>query len=411
MSDIGYEMAGFGVKVQSEIEPNRVNMAKVNFPNSSVIVGDIKTKRREIIDAFQELNIPSLDLMSITPPCQGMSSSNPARGRMSNLTLRDARNRLMLDTIPIIRALQPRVIVVENVPQILQEMLHVRGGTRSILDIFRRGIGDEQYRLYSGVLQMADYGIAQNRKRAIIVGIRSDENVIEYLENEQFLPWPASTHSNKRDRLDNWITAGEWFDEMAYPPLDACSQDTSQDPGDPLHVVTHYENEPHRYQWIADIPARSGFSAYQNSNCHNCGRNDVEEGLAHCSFCGQPMWNRPHVIEDGRVRLIKGYSTAYRRIPVNKITPTITTSSSHLGSNYKIHPWENRILSIRECADLQTIPRFYDWSWALGTRHTYLARKVIGEALPAWFTYRHGLVIKSLLMGEYDNLSLARVQT
>ena len=119
------------------------------------------------------------------------------------------------------------------------------------------------------------------------------------------------------------------------------------------------------------------------------------------------MLNRPHVVEkNGNIRLIKGYSTAYRRIPVDKPTPTITTSSSHLGSNYKIHPWENRVLSIRECADLQTVPRFFRWDWALETKHIYIMRQVIGEALPSWFAYIQGTVIRDLLSSNFENLNL-----
>ena len=84
-------------------------------------------------------------------------------------------------------------------------------------------------------------------------------------------------------------------------------------------------------------------------------------------------------------------------MPPDRPAPTVTTASSHLGSDYKIHPWENRVLSIRECADLQTVPRFYNWDWALNTQHTYLARQVIGEALPPWFSYLHGSVLQDLL--------------
>jgi DNA (cytosine-5)-methyltransferase 1 len=92
----------------------------------------------------------------------------------------------------------------------------------------------------------------------------------------------------------------------------------------------------------------------------------------------------------------------------DKPAPTVMTNSSHLGSDYKIHPWENRVLSIRECADLQTIPSFYDWSWAFQTGHVYVTRQVIGEALPSWFTYLHGLVLRQLLSGQVDVALLER---
>ena len=76
---------------------------------------------------------------------------------------------------------------------------------------------------------------------------------------------------------------------------------------------------------------------------------------------------------------------------------TVTTNSSHIGSDFKIHPCENRVLGILECADLQTLPRFYDWTRAKENRTLYLIRNLIGEAFPTYFTYLHGQVLAELL--------------
>ena len=55
------------------------------------------------------------------------------------------------------------------------------------------------------------------------------------------------------------------------------------------------------------------------------------------------------------------------------------------------------MLSILECADLQTVPRFYDWKRAKENRTLYLIRNLIGEAFPTYFTYLHGQVLAKLL--------------
>jgi DNA (cytosine-5)-methyltransferase 1 len=81
----------------------------------------------------------------------------------------------------------------------------------------------------------------------------------------------------------------------------------------------------------------------------------------------------------------------------DKPAPTVTTNSSHVGSDFKIHPWEHRVLSILEVSDLQTVPRFYDWSNALNEGRTYLIRNVVGEAFPPYFTYLHGMLLRKLL--------------
>jgi DNA (cytosine-5)-methyltransferase 1 len=224
--------------------------------------------------------------------------------------------------------------------------------------------------------------------------------VKSYWQGDVSLPKP--THSKELlSDLKSWITLETWCNQLRYSALDARSPELARSKRDPLHFVPDYEGD--RYIMVSDIPARSGQSAYQNPCCHTCGRQDVPEKLSHCPFCNSPMRNRPYVEEeDGTFRLIKGFNSSYRRMYPGRPAATITTSSSHIGSDYKIHPWQNRVLSIRECADLQTVPRFYDWSWCLNNDHVYVIRQVIGEALPPWFTYQHGLLLRDLLESKID---------
>jgi len=113
------------------------------------------------------------------------------------------------------------------------------------------------------------------------------------------------------------------------------------------------------------------------------------------------MRNRPLVINArGSARLIKGFASSYRRMFPDRPSATITTNSSHVGSDFKIHPWEHRVLSALECADLQTVPRYFDWSEALKAKKPYLVRQLVGESFPPYFTYLHGKVIRQLLRGD-----------
>ena len=113
--------------------------------------------------------------------------------------------------------------------------------------------------------------------------------------------------------------------------------------------------------------------------------------------CHTAMKNRPIVIGKKGPRLIKGFKSSYRRMRSDEPASTVTTNSSHVGSDNKIHPWENRVLSILECADLQTVPRCFDWSSAIDSRRLYLIRNVIGEAFPSYFTYLHGRILSGSL--------------
>lgn len=396
VSDVGYEQAGFRFYEQAELDPHRVAMCRSNFPDSCVEQGPIADTWGSITKRFRNRENNTLDLLSITPPCQGMSSSNPGRGKATDSDVRDKRNRLLLDAIPLIEDLKPRILVAENVAMVLKEVINVRGKSLRIVEAFQEDL--KEYQLFAGVVQMADYGIPQMRRRAILVGIRRDEKCLSLLNSQGRVPWPKTTHSEKpTDGVHPWLPIASWFDEMKYEALDAGSKETARSATDPLHFVPFYEGD--RYNLVADIPARSGRNAYENSNCRMCGRKDVPAWTTHCPYCNQPMRNRPYVEENGEFRLIKGFNSSYRRMHPDRPAPTVMTNSSHVGSDYKIHPWENRVLSIRECADLQTIPRFYDWSWGLKTRHTYVARGVIGEALPPWFTFLHGGVLFDLLNG------------
>jgi DNA (cytosine-5)-methyltransferase 1 len=186
---------------------------------------------------------------------------------------------------------------------------------------------------------------------------------------------------------------------MDYEALDA--KDPKSAVGrHPLHFVSHYENKPDRYLQISQIPPDGGGSAYENSTCPQCGAEHVPQKLATCPGCGALMRNRPYVQGKKGPRLIRGFDSSYRRMAPDRPAATVTTNSSHVGSDFKVHPWENRVLSILEVADLQTVPRLFDWTRALREKHNYLIRNVVGEAFPPYFTYLHGRILANLLAGE-----------
>jgi DNA (cytosine-5)-methyltransferase 1 len=407
LSDLGYELAGFSFKVQCESDPHRAELGKRNFPHSKWIVGDVQGVSEELMTGYrQQAGNEPLAIMSVTPPCQGMSSSNPGRGKIASPEQSDYRNTLLLDSLSIVGGLEPRIIVAENVAPLLNRVITWQGKTETIAKAFVDGLPD--YRAYAGVVEMADYGIPQMRKRSIIVAIHKDEPILARLDAKKLLPWPRPTHAqNPAFGRAPWLTFEEWLEKLDYPVLDARTR--AADPTLLLHNVPAYPIADRRYEMIADIPPRSGRNAYSNSTCPWCRQNSIPSDTAYCPHCGGFLTNRPIVQgEDLQWRLIKGFESSYRRAGRNRPAPTVTTNSSHLGSDNKIHPWENRVMSTLECADLQTVPRFYDWSWALSTRHNYVIRNAIGEALPPYFTYLHGKVLSKMLDGSLPESRLSR---
>lgn len=406
ISDLGYRLAGFEFIVHAELDSRRAALGHRNFPDSEWVIGDISKNHEKIVSSYEARSKGrSLDLLVATPPCQGMSSSNPARGKRDSdrAKLLEAKNRLMLEIVPIALRLRPRVIVAENVPQIRTLPLSNTEKPETLMDVFKSRLGSS-YKVFDGTINVADYGIPQSRRRAIIVAIRTDQSWLDTFDSSQKSPWPSPTHAQTpKNNSFSWITISEWLESMKYEALDARSSEKAKGKH-PLHWVPCYSVE--RYRLISDIPPNSGRSAYQNSICPSCGYDSVPLELATCNSCGCEMSNRPIIKEEGNFRLVKGFHSSYRRMAPNQPSATITTASNHIGSDFKIHPSENRLMSILETADLQTIPRFYDWSLLLNPTEEIqrakkplinILREVIGEGFPTYFTYIHGNYLANFL--------------
>lgn len=396
LSDLGYERAGFRFLAHVEKNPRRAQVGAVNFPHSKWIAGDVRENCGEIIQSYRERTTQPLDLLVATPPCQGMSSSNPGRGKGSvNGSELEEKNRLLLEAVPLINQLKPRLVVAENVRPILS--LHTTHGDRKVklLSLLRGMVPD--YKICTGIINVADYGVPQDRRRALIVAIRRDQPWLKKADREKLFPWPKATHTEYPiNGLLPWITVRQWLESMEYEPLDAGNLQGIKGKHS-LHFVPPYAGD--YYLRVSQIPPYSGQSAYENDTCPSCGWHPVDIGLILCPKCGGVMRNRPYLIRNGNPRLIKGFHSSYRRMDAYRPAPTITTNSSCVGSDFKIHPWEHRVLSILECADLQTIPRSYDWSGAIHKKRKlfHLIRNLVGEAFPPYFTYLHGLLLKEIL--------------
>jgi len=395
LSDLGYEMAGFRFVVQVEVDSKRAAIGAENFPSSIWLTRDVCDSADVVASSYQKTTSRRLDLLVATPPCQGMSSSNPSRGKRRSSRAREleAKNRLMLEVIPYAQKLEPRVIVAENVRPVLTLDVEYKGANGKILDHIRNHLSD--YEVFPEIVNVADYGVPQVRKRALVVAIHKNEPCLKYLSSQRRPPLPGPTHSEQPSNgALPWLSIRQWLRLMEYDHLDSRSKETAH--GEHwLHFVPSYDTD--RYMQISQIPPNSGRSAFDNDECPSCGRKQVAPELILCPSCGEVMRNRPYVERNGQTALINGFKSSYRRMRPERPAYTITTNSSHIGSDFKVHPWENRVLSILECADLQTVPRFYDWTQARKNRTLYLIRNLIGEAFPPYFTYLHGQVLAELL--------------
>lgn len=408
LSDLGYQMAGFQFVVQVEADRRRADIGADNFPKSTWLAEDVREAGDQIAQTYVDSSSSSrrLDLLVATPPCQGMSSSNPSRGKRQTPRANELekKNGLMLEVIPVAERLNPRIIVAENVRPVLTLEVERSGHRRTVLDHLKVGLPD--YQVFSGLVNVADYGVPQIRRRAVVVAVHKEESWLEPMSEKCKIPLPSPTHAERPEHgTPAWVSLRNWIDAMEYEALDASCKQRARG-NDDLHFVPTYGED--RYLQVSQIPPHSGRSAYDNDTCPSCEKDGVKQGEVLCTWCGAVMTNRPYVKRDGELSLIKGFHSSYRRMSSDRPAYTITTSSSHVGSDFKIHPWENRVLSILECADLQTVPRFYDWTRPKLNRTPYLIRQLVGEAFPTYFTYLHGQALAGLLSNsdscEYDQL-------
>ncbi len=147
----GFETAGFRPVLAVEWDPSAAATYEENF-GSHVLQGDIT--------AVQDETFPSADVVVGGPPCQGFS-------QLGNRSQTDPRNRLWQEFARVVSHVQPSVFVLENVPQFL------KSGQFQLMQDWTSDAGPlAGYELAWGVLNAADFGVAQRRKRAILIGSR-----------------------------------------------------------------------------------------------------------------------------------------------------------------------------------------------------------------------------------------------
>ena len=409
--DVGYREAGFSFEVMAELDERRLEVCLLNHPQAEGVPGDLRHTWPNVAAKYRErAGDEPPALLCACPPCQGVSSARGKRGNGENPDdgVKDYRNLLVEVIANVAKALNPLLIVVENVPAFLTRKIRHPDTNEAIsaAELLVSRLTDA-YETFSILTNLADYGVPQTRKRAFLTFVRRDLSGLAQLESGNRAPFPRPTHASDY-RGSNPVTLREALREFKLASLDASSEEKAKDPNeDPLHSVPVWQDR--RYQMVASIPPNSGKTAWETKRCGECGTVDVGDGDATCPRCGQPLL-RPVVRQsNGTYRLVKGFrGSSYRRMRPDEPAATITTGTGHLGSHFTIHPYENRLFSPLECAYLQTFPDDFEWGDALKKwGHTNI-RKMIGEAVPPLYTELHGHVLVGLLTGVWTSAPITR---
>lgn len=166
---MGLEQAGFDVVAAVEYDPIHALTHKTNFPTTAILCADLRSVTGGQVRDVGSLGDLDIDVVAGGPPCQGFSL-------MGHRVLADPRNELVFHFLRVVAELRPRLFVMENVPGMAS------GGHTQLLAELIDGFRSAGYevRLPFRILNAANYGVPQDRRRLILLGSREDALLPSY---------------------------------------------------------------------------------------------------------------------------------------------------------------------------------------------------------------------------------------
>lgn len=317
---LGLKRGGFRVIGAVEIDPLAVESYTLNHRGTRVWPMDVrKVDPRELMTDLGL--IPGrLDLLAACPPCQGFST---IRTLNRERAVADDRNDLLLAILPFVQALRPKTLMMENVPGLVRD---------ERFDAFRESLSTIGYSMTLDVLDAAEFGVPQRRRRLILLAS---------LLGPVYHASPARRRHTVRSAIGGLPRAGG--------------------SGDAAHDLREARSE--RIQrLIRSIPKDGGGRAAlrddQQLQCH---------------------------------RRVDGFRDVYGRMAWDEVAPTITGGCINPSKGRFLHPEEDRAITLREAALLQSFPRSYQVSLRRGK---YAAAELIGNALPPRFIEHQARALK-----------------
>ena len=389
--DLGFKNAGFDVIWANDFDPDSVKTYKRNF-GDHIVLGDIEKIRTN--------NMPdNPDVVIGGFPCQGFSIANLGR------SVDDSRNKLYKQMLRVIRAKKPKYFVAENVEGILT--LGKGAVIQKILKDFK-SIG---YKVDYKLLDAADYGVPQARKRVFIIGNRLG------LDN----PYPTQTHqtpSKKKDilfdaRLENHLTTKEAINFLSKVPI------TNKTLYVKNRVINNHmaDTNVHDEFWgrkydVNQFDICDYLKKWRKKAGISTKKVDEHFGYAHTAGHWFRKDNNSGSIpnpDDWRgLKKLLGFDNKYDKQVTTIVKKKIRFEQSLRITNWdrpsdtvtatspEIHVNLKRRLSVRECAILQTFPDDFIFEGA-----TFRSmHKQIGNAVPVLLAERIAKKIKQVLISK-----------
>ena len=431
----GFARTGeYNVVLGNDIKPAALNTFKRNHisPETGapeIISHDIRTVTLETVQdllASKGVAPGELDCLIGGPPCQGFSQMRRTIERQGddlvgfrgyNNLDQDPRNDLVLRFLEIAHVLNPKVIVIENVPQMLT---HTHAGQRGGLAAAVKGLLEEMgYTVVSGVLNAANFGVPQLRERAFFLASRI--GAIEL---------PTATHADPlaqnllNQGLLPWVTVGQALSDLPAPkPTDTLGGGplalyTEQNPGPYAQAMRNattfpYNHISRNYQpRIINIiqqmlPGETWDAASERMQAAYAALVDEER------LPGENNETvKARLVANGQINAAfykKYYWSAYTRLDPARPALTITANANFLGSGRFTHPTADRGITMREEARLQSFDDNFKLLTSAGeideTSNIGTGIDMIGEAVPPSLGEAFAHHIAALLEAHYAQLT------
>ncbi|MEF3077371.1 DNA cytosine methyltransferase [Winogradskyella poriferorum] len=214
---LGFDNKGFQNVFSVDIEPSFCETYNHNFPNHNLIQKDICDVTDGELKYLKEYD--KIDVVIGGPPCQGFSIA----GNIGRKFIDDPRNKLFKEFVRVVQVVEPTYFVMENVARLYN---HNKGNTRNEIINDFENLG---YKVECKILNSADYGVPQVRKRVIFIGTKNSQKIL----------FP-------KKEVDRYVTVKEAL--SSYPKLES-----GQESKIPNHIaMSHSEQMLHKMSFVSD---------------------------------------------------------------------------------------------------------------------------------------------------------------
>ena len=373
----GFENTGaFRVVYGIDVLPVAVDTFRLNHPRAVALGADIREVR--LVDASRETGLARGEVGVIVggPPCQGFSSIRPFRSSKED----DPRNSLFEEFAGYVDYFRPPVFVMENVVGLAT---YDKGDTIEQIQQRFDGLG---YTSDWRIINAAHFGVPQKRERLVMIGAQCGITV----------EFPAPTHSGEfrtigvRDRARRLLPPPR----ADQPLLFSCDEPKLPEALTVLEAVG--DLPPVAAGATVDEYGLPPQNDYQAARRRRADRLELHIATGHTERMLEIIRHSGSNINSVPEHLISsGFSSCYSRLNPDKPAVTLTVNFVHPASNKCIHPFQDRALTLREGARLQSFDDDFLFS---GTR-TQVAKQ-IGNAVPPLLGQAIAEAVLDMLRGQ-----------